>query len=390
MRGFLCVLFMVGTVLAPFQLYAQRPPSAAESDWWRGITTDGYASLSYTYNENVPGNRINQFRVFDFNDEEPQLDAAQLVIQRAAAKPNEFGFRFEVIAGSGVPEITAASGLFRDRKTGIAHHVDIPQAYLRYVAPLGKGLTLDAGKFVTHMGYEVIGGYDAYNDNFSRSFIFGYGIPFTQTGARASYTLNSRVSGLVSLTNGWDDFQRLNGGLTWSAQLSVNSTRNTSIAFNFIHGPERWHDDRDQRSVAEIVGTWKATPRWSVAVDALYGHEENGVMPGVDAIWKGVAGYAKYAVTKRFSVAARGERFRDGGGTRTGVDQALNGWTFTPEYDLAAKLSKIDPHFTHADGKIALRGELRRDTSDQGVFWVGARGLSRRQFTTAVNVIYAF
>ena len=41
---------------------------------------------------------------------------AQLVIQRAIEKPNQFGFRFNMIAGSGVPEVTAAYGMFRNMR----------------------------------------------------------------------------------------------------------------------------------------------------------------------------------------------------------------------------------------------------------------------------------
>lgn len=381
---------MAGVVLGlPLASYSQDA-AAPEKRWWQQITTDGYASLSYSYNQNNPIPRINQFRVFDFNDQEPQLDVAELAIQRATVTPKEFGFRFDLMAGSGVPEITAASGLFRDRKTGVAHHVDIPQMYVRYVAPVGKGLTLDAGKFVTHMGYEVIGSYDGYNDNFSRGFIFGYGIPFTQTGLRANYTFTNRVSGLVSLTNGWDDFQRLNHGYTWGTQLNLSPSKSTSVSFNFLHGPERWHDDHNQRSVGEIVATWKAAGKLSFALDALYGHEESGVAPGVDAIWKGIAAYGKYSVSKRFSMAIRAERFRDGGGTRTGFDQALNGFTLTPEYDLDAKLSKVSSHFHPADGKIAVRGELRKDFSDRKVFRKDLNVLSDRQFTTAMNLVYLF
>jgi hypothetical protein len=117
--------------------------------WWRGISTDGFLSLSYTFNDNVPANHINQFRVFDFNDDDPQLDVAELVIQRAISEPKQFGFRFDLIAGSGVPEVTAAYGLFRDTHTGVAHHVDIPQFFVSYIVPVGKGLRLDAGKFAT-------------------------------------------------------------------------------------------------------------------------------------------------------------------------------------------------------------------------------------------------
>jgi hypothetical protein len=278
MRSVLTGLLAAGMMLGSSpQLLAQ---TAAEVSGWKGITTDGYASFSYSYDANTPEPRVNQFRVFDFNDNEPQLDVAELVIQRAVSQPNQFGFRFDLLAGSGVPEVTAAYGMFRDRKTLVAHHVDIPQLYVRYVVPLGKGLSLDAGKFDTHMGYEVIGGYDGYNDNFSRGFIFGYGIPFTHTGLRATYTFTSRISAMASLTKGWDDVQSLNHGYTWGSQLNVATTKNTSVSFNFLHGPERVNDVRDQRTAGEMVATWKTTPRLSFASDGLYGHEENAVGAG--------------------------------------------------------------------------------------------------------------
>ena len=117
-------------IISPLPLIAQDNPvtaglaSANPADapethtWWRGITTNGFLSLSYGYNTNQPDSRQNQYRVFDFNDNEPQLDVAQLVIQRAIEKPKQFGFRFNLLAGSGVPEVTAAYGLFRNMQTG--------------------------------------------------------------------------------------------------------------------------------------------------------------------------------------------------------------------------------------------------------------------------------
>ncbi len=401
---FLRQLLMTGVVFAsPLSVPAQEtdpaPPQAPASaplhsgearPWWRQITTDGYLSLSYTYNDNEPIPRIDQFRVFDFNDDDPQLDVAQLVIQRAIAEPKQFGFRIDLIAGSGVPEVTASYGLFRDRQTGVAHHFDIPQLLVSYIAPLGNGLRFDVGKFVTHLGYEVMGGYDGYNDNFSRGYIFGYGIPFTHTGLRATYAFNSKITGMVMACNGWDDVQRLNHGYTLGAQLALTTSRTTSISFNFIRGPERPRDSKDQRNVGEIVATWKPASRVTLSADALYGHEENGVAPGYDAIWKGLAGYAKYNLTKSFSLAFRGEVFGDGGGTRTGTTQTLQGYTLTPEYDLAAKFSKLNSHFREADGKFVVRGEFRRDLSDRNVFLVGAVPGTDHQFTTAVNLIYLF
>lgn len=365
--------------------------SVAEAKpWWRGITTDGFLSFSYTYNSNTPVPRINQFRVFDFNDNAPQLDVAQLVIQRAIGESKQFGFRLDLIAGSGVPEVTAAYGLFRDTHTLLAHHVDVSQVFLSYILPVGKGLRFDVGKYATHMGYEVIGGYDGYNDNFSRGFIFGYGIPFSHTGVKATYAFTGKVTAMVSLCNGWDDVQRLNHAYTAAAQIAFTPTNHSSLTFNFIHGPERRQNTHDQRSVYELVGTWKPVAKFSLSGDGLYGHEQNGVAISHDAIWRGLAGYAKYSPTSRFSLTFRGEVFNDGGGTRTGSDQILHGFTLTPEYVMDARPSRITSHFGKADGKVVLRGEVRLDRSNKSVFLAADSHIRNRQFTTAVNLIYLF
>ena len=143
--------------------------------------------LLHLQHERFPATRLNQFRVFDFNDDDPQLDVAQLVIQHPVGESGRSGFRVNMIAGSGVPEITASYGIFRDTTTGVAHHFDIPNSISAMSRPSAKGSASTSASSPRHLGYEVIGGYDGYNDNFSRGFIFGYGVPFTHTGVKASY-----------------------------------------------------------------------------------------------------------------------------------------------------------------------------------------------------------
>jgi len=399
-RGSLGAIVLLGVMLAsPLFLFAQTtapaPPQAVSSGnpehkaWWKGITTDGYMSLSYTYNTNVPDNRLNQFRVFDFNDDDPQLDVAQIVVQHPVSESGQFGFRYNMIAGSGVPEITASYGMFRDTSTGIAHHFDIPEFYLSYIVPAGNGLRFDAGKFVTPFGYEVIGGYDGYNDNFSRGFIFGYGVPFTHTGVKASYAFNGRISAAALVTNGCDAVTRLNGGITVVGQLAAVTSKTTNLTFTFLHGPEKPHNAHDQRSLYELTGAWKAHSRLTFAFDGLYADEDHAATNGSDAIWKGLAGYSKYNFTKQFSLAFRGEVFGDDGGSRTGTTQTLRGFTLTPEYVLSAKLSRLTSEFRHFDGKFVVRGEFRQDLSDHDTFRKGT-GFTSRQLTAAVNLIYLF
>ena len=367
------------------------PPAKAgeNAGFWRSITVNGFASFSYLYNTNDPAFRVNQYRVFDYADEEPQLDMAQLVLQRAIDHANQFGFRLNMIAGSAVPRITAAYGMFRNCETLQAGNFDIPEAYVSYIAPLGKGLRLDAGKFATHMGSEVIGGYDGYNDEFSRSFLFGFGIPFTNTGVKATYAFSGKISAMLLLTNGWDEVQHYNHKYSIGGQAVLTATRNTAFYFNWLHGPTMPHNDMADRSAFEIVGNWKTTPKFSLGFDSLYGYDRNGIVFGFNSVWKSLVGYTKYQVKPRFSLAFRGEVFNDSGGTRTGIPQTLQEFTLTPEYDMAAKLSKVSEHFRRFDGKFVVRGDIRLDTSDKDVFqrndyWVD------NQFTTAVNLIYLF
>ena len=106
-------------------------------------------------------------------------------MQIAASKPNDAGFRVDLATGNSIPQISKT-------QDQTASQFDLQQAFASYIVPFGSGLRFDVGKYVTHMGYEVIEGYDGYNDNYSRSILFGYAIPFTHTGVKASYAFSKK------------------------------------------------------------------------------------------------------------------------------------------------------------------------------------------------------
>ena len=130
-------------MIPPYPRPQLAPAPTRSKPWWHTITANGFASLSYGYNTNQPYDRLNQFRVFDFNDNEPQLDMAQLVIQRAIEKPNQFGFRFNMIAGSGRSRgHSRLRNVSQHARPMSLSHFDIPELYVSYIAPLGKGLRI--------------------------------------------------------------------------------------------------------------------------------------------------------------------------------------------------------------------------------------------------------
>ena len=62
------------------------------------------------------------------------------------------------------------------------------ELYGEYIAPIGNGLKIQAGKIHTLIGYEAINSWD--NHNFSRTFMFGLSQAFTTTGIRFTYPIN--------------------------------------------------------------------------------------------------------------------------------------------------------------------------------------------------------
>ena len=340
--------------------------------WFDQIAVNAFVSTAYQYNSNRPQSGVDSYRVFDYNDNSFNLDVAEVVVQIAPTKPNDAGFRVDVTAGNSIPQTAKA----QDQTVA---QFDLQQVFASYIAPLGSGLRFDVGKYVTHLGYEVIDGYDGYNDNYSRSLLFGYAIPFTHTGVKASYAFNSKIAGMVEVVNGWDLVRDNNRSKSVGAQLTLTPVSPLTVYLNWIGGPEIANDNHSQRNVFDVVGILKPTSALTLGVNGDYGKEDGSsrVTVGDDAIWKGIAGYATYALTSKFSLGLRGETLHDEGGTRLGIDSraTLSEATFTPTY-------KFTDH-------VVLRGEVRHDWSDEPIL-SRRTGASDKQTTAGVNFIIVY
>jgi len=334
-------------------LHPERGFSPAEV-WFRSVTVNAFAEGSYSYNFNKPDSETNTYRVFDFDEREFKLDVFELVAQRPITKPGEIGFRFDAEYGQSIPRVSAASGLFRDVGTGEAHDYDLQQAFLSWIAPIGDGLRIDAGKFVSPYGFEVIEGYDNYNDHQSRSFLFGFAGPFTHSGLRASYAFAKEVTATVMAVQGWDNWHDNNDGKTFGAQLALAPTTDWTLALTGIGGPEQKDNVTDNRIVYGLTSTLKASEWITLGLEGVYGQEDHAALDGSNATWSGGAGYFRCDLSTTTSLALRYERFEDGDGARTGVGQTLQSVTFTPTFKLA-------------DNTI-LRADLRQDWSNEDVF----------------------
>ena len=388
-RHFLAFLFVFSLLAVP--VFGQTPADSApppagsvvppDKPWYQDLSFNGLVSTSFVVNFNTPASRTNQYRIFDADDRSFKLDVFELDVQRAISTPGQAGFRADLTFGSSVSKVTAAAGLFRD-DDGQAGDFDIHQAFASYIAPFGRGLRFDAGKFVTHIGYEVIEGYDGFNDNHSRSFLFGYAEPVSHTGLRLSYPFSDTVSGQFYLVNGWDNAKDNNRGKSLGFQLAVTPAPRVSVTANYLGGPEQTDNDDHLRHIIDLVAIVKATPVITFSANFDYGREAQAALAdtaggGVnDVTWQGVAGYVRFTLSPRTALILRGEWFDDPQGARTAVVQRLSEFTITPEF-------RLHP-------KFVLRGDLRRDHSSHAVFETRDGTFTAGQVTLSVNGLLIF
>jgi hypothetical protein len=346
---------------------SSEPPAAAPAEKtgsdhsiFDKLTLSGLVDVYYGYNFNRPDSRKDGLRNFDINSSQFSLSLAKISIERL---PEPFGFRADFIFGD------TAKMVHSTEPAGTDLYQFLEQVYGSYKAPIGKGLTIDFGKFVTQHGAEVIESKD--NWNYSRSILFSWAIPYYHFGARARYPVGDKLSLTATVTNGWNNVVDNNTGKTYGFQAAVNPTKKLSIVQNYMVGPEQTNGNSDWRHLWDTTVTYTATSALSLMANYDYGMDRAS---GARVRWQGIAGYARVQIAPWFAISPRMEWFTDPQGYMTGLAQDVKEGTFTTEFKI--------------QNSLLLRGEYRYDWSNQPSFEKRNNAFSRDQQTLTFGVVY--
>ncbi|MBI5563140.1 MAG: porin [Deltaproteobacteria bacterium] len=355
------------------------------ADALKEVKVNGFASAGYNYSFNGPQSRDIKMRPFNNKDNSFGVELAQLVFHKDASEAESTGFWLDLNFGYTVPAAIHSTGYTP------SGDFDIKQAYVSYVAPVGNGVKLDAGKFITEMGLEVIEGYADWGMNYSRSLLFYNTIPYTHTGVRGTYAVNDKVTLIGMITNGWDNVTDNNSGKTVCGHVMYAPDKDTMIDAKYTAGPEQ-ADNYNMRHVFNLNASRNLTDKLTVKADYVYGFEKDAAISGDrgdaswtgsagsggtgNANWTGVAGYLRYALSDKAAFNVRAEIFKDSDGARTGTKQKLYEVTATPEYTVSKNM--------------VVRAEYRHDMSSQKVFDKKEPNTSKRQDTVGLNAVYHF
>lgn len=230
----------------------------------------------------------------------------------------------------------------------------IKQLYVTY-SPIEK-LTLTAGNFGTHVGYEVI---DApANLNYSTSYMFSNG-PFYHTGLKANYEVADGIGLMAGVFNDTDSKIDEVDGKHFGAQVSIE--KGDLAAFvNYIGGKDDFigADTAVLGNQFDLTATYQVSDEFGLGLNATTKIVSTEGFE--DQTWSGAALYLNYAFSDAFTLAARGEFIADADGLILGASDNtitsftlsgnfhLGGLTFIPEFRIDTSKEEV---FTDADGK---------------------------------------
>lgn len=360
--------------LGTFEALAQTAPvsnaseGTSRSSSRAAVTFGGYVEALYQWNFNNPSNGITNFRGFDTRHNAFTLSN---VVLDASGSLGPVSARLALQVGA-TPETYYLAEPDRGGASGAgASNFNvwkfIQQANVAWRAPVGRGLLLEAGIFLSPIGPEGMAVKDQWN--WSRSNLF-FGLPFYHTGMRASYGLTDALTLSVAAYNGWNSVVDNNDEKSVSAALDYVVTDRVTFHALYFGGAERANDAAERQGG---VMAWRHVFDAYLAVYplpwlSLLVHGNAGVEPNAfgTSWWAAGALYARVRVRPWLFVAARGDFFHETA-ARNAAGTASN--IFWPTRWVSSGTVTLDarPH-----DNVSIRLEFRHDEADGPTYFRGA------------------
>lgn len=319
-------------------------------------TFDGY----YEYNFNQPPGRVNDLRAYDVLSNTFSINQAAVIfdLDPDVEKGRRYGVRLDLQFGQATETLQGNSA--NEPRPEI--YRNIFQAYGTYVVPVGKGVSVDFGKWASSIGVE--GNYTKDQINYTRSFYFYY-LPFYHAGVRSSYQFNDKFAVNYWIVNGANQSEPTNGFKDELFGFVLTPSKNIKWTSNYYLGQE--HPDNAPSTnctvpvqpglcvtpispapdgklhIFDNYLTWQVTPKLALTGEGDYVIEREWAAAGpgessAPSHVSGGVGYAQYGLNSRSSLAARGEYLSDRGGLFSNATQALKEGTGTYKYNVAEGL----------------------------------------------------
>lgn len=346
--------WLICALLATGSAQAQDAPPVAPPAWHYGA----FADVALLGAPTSPANHLFRNRGTTPKVDEAALDMTGAYVRSAATESSRVGVELTAQAGEDAKAFGFSATAPNIGGADVLLHLGPTNA--SYLAPVGRGLTVQGGIFTSLIGYDSL--YAKDNFAYTRPWGADY-TPYLMLGVNASYPLTDRLILVGAVVDGYFHLAHANDAPSLVGQLAYKASDRVTVKQTVLAGSHQpqtaiafW------RVLSDTIVERKAD-RLTTAVEYQVAAERVDALPGGEALWMSAQLVAHAAIAGPWSATLRPEFCWDRDGRWTGAPQRVLALTAGAEYRLPLR-----------DADAIVRGEYRVDDSRGalGGFYAGA------------------
>jgi hypothetical protein len=323
---------------------AATPPSAAKWQYY------GFVDAGYLLDFNHPANHLFRSRSTAIKVDELDLNMAGAGVKKLASENSRWGMELAVQAGKDSENFGFSATAPKVSGSDWLRHFGL--ADISYLAPVGKGLTLQAGLFNSLIGYDSL--YAKDNFTYTRPWGGDY-TPYLMFGVNASYPYSKKITMTAFVVNDYFHLAHPNSVPSVGGQLAYLPTDHVTFKETLLYGPHQSNTALEfWRFFSDTITEWKRD-RLTLAFEYQVGTERLDAPGNPRALWMSAQLPVHLIVHGPWSVTARPEMAWDRDGRWTGSVQLIKAATGTLEYKLPYRktttITRLEYRFDDSGGK---------------------------------------
>lgn len=338
------------TVAAETVTPAPQEPDSASAPPKAKWEYNGFFDVGYLLDFNHPANHLFRDRSTTFKVDELDLNMAGAGVKKLASEDSRWGMDLAVQAGKDSESFGFSATARNVSGSDWLRHFGL--ADVSYLAPVGKGLSLQAGLFNSLIGYDSL--YAKDNFTYTRPWGGDY-TPYLMFGVNASYPFSKKVTMTAFVIDDYFHLAHPNSVPSVGGQLVYLPTQQVTFKETLVYGPHQSDTALEfWRFFSDTITEWKRD-RLTMALEYQVG-TERVIAPGSPrALWMSAQLPVHQIVRGPWSITARPEVAWDRDGRWTGSLQLVKAVTGTLEYKLAYRktttITRLEYRFDDSRGK---------------------------------------
>lgn len=319
-------MFSVSNIATPREPEQQSASGQSQSPWQYGAFVD----LGYLFDFNHPANHTFRSRGTAWRVNELDLNLAAAYLKKQPSALSRWGTEITVQAGRDTEMFGFSATAPKFPGSQWLRHLG--PTNVSYLAPVGKGLTLQGGIFSSLIGYDSL--YGKNNFLYTRSWGADF-TPYFMMGVNASYPFSAKVTGTFFVINGYWHLANANSVPSWGGQVAYKASPLVTLKETVLSGPHQSNTAFTfWRFLSDTIAEHKGD-RVTAALEYIYSTERVNVPGSPRALMMAGQLPVHWALNKRWSATVRPEFFWDRNGRWSLARQTVKAITTTLEHRIA-------------------------------------------------------